>query len=102
MIIYNVTVNIDNSVHHEWLNYMTTKHIGDVVATGCFTEGKIFRIMVDEQSGVSYSVQYTAKSMEDILRYQKEFAPALQKEHSEKYRDKFTAFRTLLEHVESI
>jgi len=99
MIVYNVTVNIDHSVHDEWLDWMKSKHVPDVVATGCFTEGNIFRIMVDEQTGVSYSVQYKAASMDDINRYMQNFAPALQKEHKDKYQEKFTAFRTLLEHI---
>lgn len=100
MIVYNVTVNIDSSVHDEWLQWMKEQHIPDVVATGCFTHGKIFRILVDEQAGVSYSVQYSANGMSEINRYMQEFAPKLRKEHTEKYGDKFTAFRTLLEHIE--
>lgn len=100
MIVYNVTVNIDDSVHEEWLDWMKNKHIPDVVSTGCFTQGKIYRIMVQEQQGVSYSIQYTAVSMEEIQRYMKNFAPDLQREHTAKYKDKFTAFRTLLEEVE--
>jgi len=97
MIIYNVTVNIDNDVHEDWLNWMKEKHIPDVVATGCFTEGNIFRILVDEQQGTSYSIQYAANSMADIERYREQFAPELQQEHMERYKDKFVAFRTLLE-----
>lgn len=99
MIVYNVTVNIDDSVHEEWLDWMKNKHIPDVVSTGCFTQGRIYRIMVQEQQGVSYSIQYTAVSMEEIQRYMKNFAPDLQREHTAKYKDKFTAFRTLLEEV---
>jgi hypothetical protein len=37
--------------------------------------------------------------MDDINRYMQNFAPALQKEHKDKYHEKFTAFRTLLEHI---
>jgi hypothetical protein len=58
MIIYNVTVNVDNSVHDEWLDWMKSKHIPDVVATGCFTDGKIFRILVNEESGDSIFCSY--------------------------------------------
>lgn len=100
MIVYNVTVNIDNSVHDEWLQWMKSQHIPDVVATGCFTQGRIFRIMVDEQSGVSYSIQYSANNMDEINRYMSDFAPDLRKQVEEKYGDKFTAFRTLLELIE--
>ena len=99
MIIYNVTVNIDDSVREEWLNWMREKHIPDVIATGCFSSGTIFKILVDEQSGTSYSIQYRAPNMAAVGRYLENFAPALRQEHLEKYKDKFTAFRTLLEEV---
>ena len=39
-IIYNVTVNIDDSVHDEWLEWMQTQHIPDVMSTGYFLEKK--------------------------------------------------------------
>src|SRR5688572_24267201 len=99
MIIYNVTVNIEDAVHDEWLEWMRTKHIPDVVATGCFSSGKMFRILVQEDSGSSYSIQYRAPNKAAIERYMRDHAPALQKEHMEKYKDKFVAFRTLLEEV---
>jgi pyrroloquinoline quinone (PQQ) biosynthesis protein C len=100
MIIYNVTVNIDNSVHEEWLEWMKSKHIPDVVGTGCFTEGNIFRILVNEESGISYSVQYSAASMDDVNRYLKEHAEALRNDALRLYKDKFVAFRTLLERID--
>jgi len=96
-IIYNVTVNIDDSVHDEWLRWMKEEHIPDVMNTGCFLENKICRILVNEESGTSYSIQYTCESMEKLNEYRQKHAPRLQKEHSERYRDKFVAFRTLLE-----
>ena len=101
MILYNVTVNVDPSVHDEWLDWMKNKHIPDVLATGLFIENKIYKILSEhEQDGHSYSIQYFLKSLNDLEKYQKEFAPKLQMEHSEKYKDKFVAFRTVMELVE--
>lgn len=101
MILYNVTVNIDDSVHDEWLAWMKRKHIPDVLATGLFTGNKIFRITsLEEGEGNTYSLQYFCKSIDDYEKYQKEFAPRIQAEHSERYKDKFVAFRTIMELVE--
>jgi hypothetical protein len=97
MIIYNVTVNIDNDVKDEWLNWMKTVHIPDVMATGFFLENKICKVLVDEEQGTTYSVQYTAANMADLKEYQRTQAPRLQKEHNDKYASKAVAFRTLLE-----
>jgi hypothetical protein len=100
MIIYNVTVNIDNSVKDEWLRWMQQKHIPDVMATSMFVENRILRLIGDEDTGgTTYAIQYTAKNMNDYLRYKDEFAPALQKDALTLFGDKFTAFRTLLETV---
>lgn len=99
MIIYNVTVNIENDVQEEWLKWMKEKHIPDVMATGYFLENKICKVLVDEEQGVTYSVQYTAANMDDLKEYQRLHSARLQKEHADKFANKFVAFRTLLEIV---
>ncbi|MBS1763734.1 MAG: DUF4286 family protein [Bacteroidetes bacterium] len=97
MFIYNVTINIDNDVADEWLLWMTQKHIPDVLKTGCFTEHRILRVLADEESGgKTYSVQYFFDTMQDIETYESCYAAELRDEHTQKYKDKFVAFRTLL------
>ena len=97
MIIYNVTVNIEDDVHQQWLKWMKEIHIPDVMRTGLFLENKICRVLVHEESGTTYSIQYTCQDMNDYNKYKKEYAPKLQQEHSKKFDGKFVAFRTLLE-----
>ena len=100
MILYNVTVNIDDSVHDEWLEWMRSKHIPDVLSTGLFTESKLYRIRTEnEEEENTYSIQYFLRSMDDYKIYQKEYAEKLQSEHTEKFKDKFVAFRTIMELV---
>ena len=99
MILYNVTVKIDKDSHDEWLRWMKEVHIPDVLATGCFTENKLCRVMIDEPDGFTYSIQYFSKDMETIEKYHKQYAAKLQKEHHDRYDGKFVAFRTLMEIV---
>lgn len=101
MILYNVTINIDGDVHDKWLDWMIRKHIPDVLSTGLFTDNRIYKIKTeDEDSGVNYSIQYFLNTMEDLETYLKKYAPKLQAEHKEKFGDKFTAFRTILESID--
>lgn len=97
MIIYNVTINIENDVKDEWLQWMKTVHIPAVMNTGYFTEHKICKVLVDEEQGTTFSVQYTSKTMEEYEKYKRIHAPRFQKEIADKYGNKFVAFRTLLE-----
>lgn len=97
MILYNVTVNIDNSVEEEWLNWMKEKHIPDVMNTGCFKRNLMCKINAESEGGTSYSIQYFCESMKELDNYLENHAPKLQQEHATKYNGKFAAFRTLLD-----
>lgn len=100
MVIYSVTVNIEENIHDEWVSWMRSIHIPDVLRTGCFIEARLSRIAVNEEQGISYSVQYLCKSQDVLNKYADEFAPALQKEHRDKFEGKFHAFRIMLEVVD--
>jgi hypothetical protein len=97
MIIYNVTVSVDNEIADDWLHWMRTEHIPDVMATGMFIENRLLRVVTGENSGVTFAVQYTCDSHEVLENYQTVFAPALQQHHIARYGDKAIAFRTVLE-----
>ncbi len=99
MIIYNVTVNIDDAAHDEWLVWMKKTHIPEVVATGCFSSGSMYKLLVDEQSGTSYSIQYRAPNINAVNLYMEKFAITMRAKAEESFGGKFTAFRTLLEEV---
>ncbi len=97
MIVYNVTIQVDHDIEKEWLEWMNAVHIPDVIATGCFLEGRISKLMVDDETGVTYSIQYVLENMQKLEEYQQKYAAKLQKEHSDRYENKFVAFRTVME-----
>lgn len=96
MYIYNVTINIDDSVHDEWLVWID-KHIPEVLATGRFVSAKMTQVLVEEEmGGVTYSIQYTAKTREDLDSYYTYDAKNLRNDGMQKFADKMVAFRTEL------
>jgi hypothetical protein len=97
MIIYNVTLNVDTDVHEEWLAWMKSIHIPEVMATGLFLDNRICRVLSDDDGGITYAVQYTCADMATYERYKSEHAPRLQAETQKRYGGRFAAFRTLLE-----
>lgn len=100
-LIYNVTVKISEPIREEWLAWMRSEHIPDVMATACF---KAFRLMhlegYDDEEGITFAVQYTCPNEELLEIYLREHAPGLQKKHQQKFDGKFVAFRTILKMIE--
>ncbi len=99
MIVYNVTVKIEKDIHDDWLTWMKETHIPEVLKTNLFEDNKMMKVLVDEDDGFTYSIQYRVSSWEKLDDYQKNHAPALQQSHNKKYEGKFVAFRTLLEEI---
>ena len=100
MIIYNVTININESVHDQWMQWIQTKHIADVLATGKFSSARMVKVLIEEEmGGTTYSIQYTTENKETLQQYYNEDAPRLREEGLALFGDKMLAFRTELELV---
>ena len=99
MYIYNVTINIEETVHDSWLHWLQTEHIPAMLNTGKFSKALLTKVQVEEDmGGITYSVQYRTDSKATLEKYYKEDADRLRAE-SKAFEGKFIAFRTELEVV---
>lgn len=100
-ILYNITIKIESPLQEEWLKWMKSVHIPDVMSTGHFESYKLTKILGDDDEyGLGFAIQYVALNIESFNRYQTNDAKRLQLEHSSRYEGKYVAFRTLMEIVE--
>lgn len=99
MYIYNVTINIQEDVHEQWLDWMRNEHIPDMLNTGKFVKALMTRVLVEEEmGGITYSVQYTTESKDMLKSYYDQDAETMRSK-SKPFEGKFVAFRTELEIV---
>lgn len=99
MVLYSVTIALEASIEVDWVDWMNKIHVPDVLRTGCFTECRIYKASGSEGDEPTYVMQYRCRSVEEYHRYRANFAPALQKEHSDRFAGKFRGSRQLLEEV---
>lgn len=99
MIIYSVTIVIQAGIEAEWVEWMNKVHVPDVLRTGCFSECRTYKVLGSDGGEPTYVMQYHCRSVEEYHRYRDNFAPALQKEHSDRFAGQFRGSRQLLEEV---
>lgn len=100
MIVYNVTAGVDKTIEAEWLHWMQTFHIPNVMRTGCFVTHKIYKVLThDDPQSVSFAIQYIANTMDRLQEYFDKHAPALRQEVKDKFGEKQVSYRTVLEEV---
>jgi ABC-type Fe3+ transport system substrate-binding protein len=98
MLIYNVTTTIDLPYAEAWMQWLLKKHIGEVMATGCFENYRVNKLLNhDHPDAEIFTIQYTVKDMDTLIRYQKDHAPTLQEDPKRLFAGKYAAFRTVME-----
>ncbi len=100
MIIYNITTKVDQSIHEAWVDWMKTKHIPEIMNTGCFTKFQFVQVLeTDESDGFTYATQFYATTKEDYKNYVAQFATALRQDALNTWGNKFAGFRSLMQVV---
>jgi hypothetical protein len=80
---------------------MTSVHIPGVMKAGCFHAHTLRRV-IDPANGDAdtFVIEYECESLERYRAYRRDAAPALQRDHTERYEGRFTASRRVMEIVE--
>lgn len=100
MIIYNVTIKVENDIADAWLQWMKNEHMADVLGTGLFTDARLCRLLdQDELEGLTYVAQYFCESIKEYNAYIDNHALEMREKGFLKFGGKFAAFRTVMEVV---
>ena len=98
MVLYNVTVNVEKNVSEQWLNWMKTEHIPQMMQTNCFKTFKLLHLETEtpDNPGITYCIQYWCESKVELDNYLENHAALLRAAHQRAFPNKFVAFRTIL------
>ncbi len=98
MIIYNVTIKVENEVAAAWVQWMKAEHMADLLNTGLFTDCRLCHLLdQDETDGQTYAAQYFCMSINEYDRYIAEYAEKMREQGNSRFGGKFVAFRTVME-----
>ncbi|WP_316800945.1 DUF4286 family protein [Pedobacter frigidisoli] len=102
MLLYNVTLILEETAAEDWLKWMHEVHVPAVMATEMFVSNRLLKVLDSPNEGVTYCAQYVVESVENYNKYQEVYAPTLQNELNERYKNRFVAYRTLMEFIPPI
>ncbi|MEO7522639.1 MAG: DUF4286 family protein [Ferruginibacter sp.] len=98
MIIYNVTIKIQESIHQAWIQWLKEEHLPEVLATNCFIRSTILRLLdIDDSEGPTYAIQYFAEDRSAYERYVENFSGIMRQMSFDKWGNQFIAFRSVME-----
>ncbi|UYW01149.1 DUF4286 family protein [Flavobacterium agricola] len=97
MIIYNITMNIDESVHEKWMDWMKNSFIKQMLETEHFSAARMVKVIVNEEmGGLTYSTQFETESRETLENFYNQDHDRLLGEGHQLFADKMLVFATEL------
>ena len=100
MILYNITINVTSDIEQDFISWMKSTHIPEVLETGMFVDHRFYRLLHESEDGsINYSIQFFTETIEKMMEYERNHAPALRTKTRERYQDKAVSFRSLLETI---
>lgn len=98
MYIYNITINIDEANHAIWLVWIE-EHINNILGTQKFTSAKMTEVLVDNEVGRTYSIQFTASSKDELIAFKENHENDFRLQAYRKFGEKMMSFSTELKLV---
>lgn len=92
MLTYQVKIKVDKAIEGQWLQWMKSSHVPDVIGTGLIRSFQILKSTTESQL---YHFHYHFNSLEDYRHYEKHYAPKLKAHPQEKFPNQFESERDL-------
>ena len=83
MIIYNVTVTLNENIHSRWVEWMRHEHIPEVLSTRLFKKAVLSRIISAKE--LTYAIAYYAENSSKLESYKKNYSNQLRQKSFEKF-----------------
>lgn len=99
MLLFNVTVIVEEASAAEWLDWMKETHIPQLMETENFVSHRLLKIVDSPNEGVSYCVQFIAEDQEKHQNYLDLHEQQFIGDMYAKYPNKLVTFSALMEFV---
>ncbi len=101
MLIYNVTIKIDNDIETDWVLWQKGVYIPAVMASGFFHDSQFSKLISHQDAdGKTYVMQFYAKDHATFENYKARHADEFNDLLSAKWGNKFVVFESLLAAVQ--
>lgn len=101
MVLYNVTIILDEEIHDAWLTWLKHEHLKEMMNTRLFISYRILKVLDSPNEGITYCIQYISETVEKYNEYIQLYASQLQNNVPVQFLNKFVVFSTLMEFIEA-
>lgn len=99
MILYNITVIIDDAIEKEWLHWINTNFVPQAMSSNLLASNRLLKVLESPNEGITYCLQFVADTLQNYNDFKSLHASALLDAHSIKFKNQSVFFSTIMEFI---
>ncbi len=99
MILYNITVIIDEEIETDWLKFINHTFVPDALSGNLLISNRILRVIDSPNEGVTYCLQFISDSLDNYNQFKDLYASDLLEAHASRFKDQAVCFSTIMEFI---
>lgn len=99
MILFNITIIIEEGINDEWLQWINREFIPEITTTNLFTSSRLLRVIDSPNEGITYSLQFTLDGIDQYNTFRANYQDKLMAGHANRFENKFVSFSSLMEFI---
>ena len=99
MILYNITLIIEDSIDKEWLNWMNNEFIPSAMETNLVVSHRLLKVLDSPNEGITYCLQFVIDDINSYNLFKTNHLPQIMDNHSNQFSNRFVSFSTLMEFI---
>ncbi|WP_407428555.1 DUF4286 family protein [Arcticibacter sp.] len=100
MVLYNLTIIVDETINAEWQSWVKTAFIPKISETNLFISHRLLKVLNSPNEGVTYCLQFVAENAVKYETFASDHAPAIMELHAQKFGNQCVSFSSLMEYME--
>ena len=101
MILYNITIILDEEIHESWINWLKNDYLKNMMAQDHFISHRVLKVLDSPNEGHTYCIQFIAETIEKYNNYKRLNTDQIQNNAPAEYLNKFVVFSTLMEFIKT-
>ncbi|MFD2161210.1 DUF4286 family protein [Paradesertivirga mongoliensis] len=99
MILYNITVIIDEGIEAEWLQWVNETFVPEALSSNLLVSNRTLKVLDSPNEGFTYCLQFIADNLQNYNQFKDNHASALLDSLTAKFKNQSVHFSTIMEFI---
>ena len=99
MILYNITVIIEEAIEAEWLTWINQEFIPNALSSNLLVSNRLLKVIDSPNEGITYCLQFISDSIENYLEFTNTYSNNLLSTHTRQFENRSVLFSTAMEFI---